>query len=149
MLQHRKLARHGSQPVTTELGQPAAPQPVTETPARQAVQESTVLDAKVLQELRDVVEEDFPGIIRGFVAHAPTLMRELDEGLEANDVGRLVRPAHSLKSSSASVGAMRVAELAKTIEHAAREADMATASHGVLKLRTELAEALEELEALP
>jgi signal transduction histidine kinase/CheY-like chemotaxis protein len=124
-----------------------APSPPDSTP-RPAPPEETVLDAKVLKDLRDVVEEDFPAIIRGFVGHAPTLMRELDEGLAANDVARLVRPAHSLKSSSASVGALQVSELAKTIEHAAREEDMDTASRGVVEIRVALADALRELEAL-
>ncbi len=124
---------------------PQAPPKPTPEPAPQ---EETVLDTKVLKNLRDAVEEDFPAIIRGFVGHAPTLMRELDEGLAANDVARLVRPAHSLKSSSASVGALRVSELAKTVEHSAREGDMGTASRGVVEMRVALADALRELEAL-
>jgi signal transduction histidine kinase/CheY-like chemotaxis protein/HPt (histidine-containing phosphotransfer) domain-containing protein len=132
------------------LGQPAVPSPegLARPPVRPQPLEGEVLDAKVLKDLRDVVEEDFPAIIRGFVGHAPTLMRELDEGLAANDVARLVRPAHSLKSSSASVGALQVSELAKTIEHAAREEDMGTASRGVKEIRVALADALRELEAL-
>jgi CheY-like chemotaxis protein/HPt (histidine-containing phosphotransfer) domain-containing protein len=131
-------------PDQTRASPQAPPKPTPEP----APQEETVLDTKVLKNLRDAVEEDFPAIIRGFVGHAPTLMRELDEGLAANDVARLVRPAHSLKSSSASVGALRVSELAKTVEHSAREGDMGTASRGVVEMRVALADALRELEAL-
>jgi signal transduction histidine kinase/CheY-like chemotaxis protein len=134
------------------LGQPPAAEapavPAGATCARQSPQEAGVLDRRVLEDLRAVVEEEFSSIIQGFVGHAPTLMRELDEGLAADDVDRLVRPAHSLKSSSASVGAMQVAGLAKTVEHSARNGDMVTASRGVLELRTALAEALRELQAV-
>jgi signal transduction histidine kinase/CheY-like chemotaxis protein/HPt (histidine-containing phosphotransfer) domain-containing protein len=130
-------------------GQTRTPPQALPNPTPQPMpQQETVLDAKVLKELRDVVEEDFPAIIRGFVGHAPTLMRELDEGLARDDVARLVRPAHSLKSSSATVGAMAVSELAKTVEHAAREGDMGAASRGVVEMRVALADALRELEAL-
>ncbi len=130
-------------------GQTRTPPQALPNPTPQPMpKQETVLDAKVLKELRDVVEEDFPAIIRGFVGHAPTLMRELDEGLARDDVARLVRPAHSLKSSSATVGAMAVSELAKTVEHAAREGDMGAASRGVVEMRVALADALRELEAL-
>jgi HPt (histidine-containing phosphotransfer) domain-containing protein len=133
------------------LGQPGAnalSAARAEAPAQPPPQEATVIDSKVIEDLRAVVEEDFAPIIRGFLGHAPTLMRELDEGLALDDVTRLVRPAHSLKSSSASVGALQVSALAKTIEHSAREGDMGSASGAVVELRAALSEALRELEAL-
>jgi signal transduction histidine kinase/CheY-like chemotaxis protein/HPt (histidine-containing phosphotransfer) domain-containing protein len=108
----------------------------------------TMLDMQVVGELRDIMEEEFPAIIRGYIEHAPTLMRELDDGVAAADAGRLVRPAHSLKSSSANVGAKHLADLSQSVEHAAREGDFATAASGVAALRSEMGQVLRELQAV-
>ena len=111
-------------------------------------EERPVLDRKILHDLREVVEEEFGAILRGFIDHAPTLQDELDAGLAAGDVVRLVRPAHSLKSSSANVGAMRLSELARNVEHAAREGDMENAARGVVSIRGELPQVLAALQSL-
>jgi signal transduction histidine kinase/CheY-like chemotaxis protein/HPt (histidine-containing phosphotransfer) domain-containing protein len=107
-----------------------------------------VLDQKVLTDLREVVEEEFAPILRGFIDHAPVLQGELDAGLAAGDVAALVRPAHSLKSSSANVGAMRLSDLARNLEHAARQGDMEGAAQGVVAIRAELPQVIAALRPL-
>jgi signal transduction histidine kinase/CheY-like chemotaxis protein/HPt (histidine-containing phosphotransfer) domain-containing protein len=110
--------------------------------------ERPVLDQKVLTDLREVVEEEFGTILRGFIDHAPVLQADLDAGLEAGDVAALVRPAHSLKSSSANVGALRLSELSRTVEHAARQGDMENAAQGVVAIRSELPRVVAALQPL-
>jgi signal transduction histidine kinase/CheY-like chemotaxis protein/HPt (histidine-containing phosphotransfer) domain-containing protein len=109
---------------------------------------SSVLDQKVLHDLREVVEDELGAILRGFIDHAPVLQADLDAGLAGGDVTALVRPAHSLKSSSANVGAMRLSELARTVEHAARQGDMETSAQGVVAIRSELPRVLAALQPL-
>lgn len=55
---------------------------------------------------------------------APTLFKAMREGLRTGDVDSLRRAAHSLKSSSASVGVKRVAALSKEIEGLAKANDL-------------------------
>ncbi len=107
-----------------------------------------MIDRGVLDNLREVVEDEFGKILQGFIDHVPVLQGELDEGLASGDVARLVRPAHSLKSSSANVGAMRLSGLARTVEHASREGDMETAAQGVVAIRTELPQVIAALRPL-
>jgi len=107
-----------------------------------------ILDQKVLHDLREVVEEEFGNILRGFIDHAPVLQADLDAGLAGGDITALVRPAHSLKSSSANVGALRLSELARTVEHAARQGDMETSAQGVVGIRSELSRVLAALQPL-
>jgi len=109
---------------------------------------SAMIDRGVLDNLREVVEDEFGKILQGFIDHVPVLQGELDEGLASGDVARLVRPAHSLKSSSANVGAMRLSGLARTVEHASREGDMETAAQGVVAIRTELPQVIAALRPL-
>jgi HPt (histidine-containing phosphotransfer) domain-containing protein len=110
--------------------------------------ERPALDQKVLTDLREVVEEEFGTILRGFIDHAPVLQADLDAGLAGGDIAALVRPAHSLKSSSANVGALRLSELSRTVEHAARQGDMENAAQGVVAIRSELPRVLAALEPL-
>jgi signal transduction histidine kinase/CheY-like chemotaxis protein/HPt (histidine-containing phosphotransfer) domain-containing protein len=128
-----------------------APPPVVAKPGGGMVADRgdrTVLDQKVLNDLREVVEEEFGPILRGFIDHAPVLQADLDAGLAAGDVTALVRPAHSLKSSSANVGAMQLSELARNVEHAARQGDMETAAQGVVAIRAELPQVIAALQPL-
>jgi signal transduction histidine kinase/CheY-like chemotaxis protein/HPt (histidine-containing phosphotransfer) domain-containing protein len=131
-------------------GAPSAAAAPTKEPAAGPAggDDRAVLDQKVLRDLREVVEEDFGTILRGFIDHAPLLQADLDAGLAAGDVAALVRPAHSLKSSSANVGAMRLSEMARTVEHSARQADMDAAAQGVIAIRGELPQVLAALRRI-
>ena len=125
--------------------------PVGEAAAQVAARsegDSAMIDQGVLDNLREVVEDEFGKILQGFIDHVPVLQSELDAGLAAGDVSRLVRPAHSLKSSSANVGAKRLSELARTVEHASREGDMETAAQGVVSIRAELPQVIAALRPL-
>jgi CheY-like chemotaxis protein/HPt (histidine-containing phosphotransfer) domain-containing protein len=144
----RWLAFRRRQSADTGPGSPEGARSGVEVVSGVQQRGQTMLDMQVVEELRDIMEEEFPAIIRGYVEHAPTLMQELDEGVAMADAGRLVRPAHSLKSSSANVGAKQLAELSQSVEHAAREGDFATAAAGVASLRSAMGQVLQELEAV-
>jgi HPt (histidine-containing phosphotransfer) domain-containing protein len=96
------------------------------------------LDLAVLEDLREVMEDQFYSVLASYLKNAPMQLEILEDAAKAGDIDTMVRPAHSLKSSSANVGARRVSELAKEIESNARE-----------RLRTAAVAALPELrEAL-
>jgi HPt (histidine-containing phosphotransfer) domain-containing protein len=144
----RWLAFRRRQAADTVVGAPQSPGSGAAVVSGAQQRGPTMLDMQVVDELKDIMEEEFPAIIRGYIEHAPTLMRELDEGVVAADAGRLVRPAHSLKSSSANVGAKRLSEISQDVEHAAREGNFATAASGVARLHGEMQQVLEELQAV-
>ena len=129
-------------------GAPSGEAAVAQGEVNAAVEHRAILDQKVLHDLREVVEEEFANILRGFIDHAPVLQADLDAGLAGGDITALVRPAHSLKSSSANVGALRLSELARTVEHAARQGDMETSAQGVVGIRSELSRVLAALQPL-
>ena len=116
---------------------------VTDPDAAQAV---PVLDHQVLNDLREVMEEEFVRLLYTYIKNAPTQLERLEEAARAGDVDAMVRPAHSLKSSSANVGAMRVSDLAREIEHAAREARRTAAAAALPDLRDAFEQAVAELE---
>lgn len=106
-----------------------------------------ILDEDVLDELRASVEGDrsfVVELIEAFLADGATHVTEVATAVSDGDAGSLVRPAHTLKSSSATVGAQRLAALARELEVAGRSGSLEASIAGrVPKLR----EAWEEATA--
>jgi signal transduction histidine kinase/CheY-like chemotaxis protein/HPt (histidine-containing phosphotransfer) domain-containing protein len=58
----------------------------------------------------------FAKITKAYLAHSPRLISELTEAASAGNIAALRSAAHSLKSSSANIGADRMSELCKALE---------------------------------
>jgi CheY-like chemotaxis protein len=76
------------------------------------------------------------------------LLADLDSAMKTGDAEGVARAAHTLKSSSANLGATNVAAIARQIEHAARGGDLTELPSSFTKLRAQRTVALSELEAL-
>ena len=109
---------------------------------------ATVIDRSILADLREVMEDDFPRVLSSYLQNAPLQVQRLEQAARAGDIDAMVRPAHSLKSSSANVGALQVSELAKEIELAARESRRTAAVAALPELRDAFDEVVAELEPL-
>ena len=87
-------------------------------------EESAVLDHAVLAELRESVGDDdefIADLVETYVRESRDHLSAIEEAAAAGDAVAIVRPAHTLKSSSAALGAMRLAQVAREIEFAGRE----------------------------
>src|SRR4051812_11499774 len=76
------------------------------------------------------------------------LLADIDNAMTAGDAEGVARAAHTLKSSSANLGATNVAAIARQIEHSARGGELKDLAGSVTKLRAQRTVALSELEAL-
>lgn len=97
------------------------------------------LDAGALQRLRELDPDNRNGIVER-VLH--TYQTSLGASLQsfdaaAGDVEQLRRLAHTLKSSSASVGALRLSALCAEVENLARQGRDAELRPAVERLRAE------------
>ena len=82
-----------------------------------------ILDEATLSEVRESVEGDtaFVGeLITAYLADGTAHLTAIEAAVAAGDAAALVRPAHTLKSSSATVGAMRLSARARRLEEAGR-----------------------------
>ena len=82
-----------------------------------------MLDANTLAELAVSVGDDASFVVElveAYLGDAPQLIAVMQAAGVGNDAAALVRPAHTLKSSSATVGALRLAALARQLEAAGR-----------------------------
>ena len=108
----------------------AVPEAVSTDPAPghaagQAVESSAAaIDQSVLDVIRDMEDEDDPDmlaeIIGLYIDRAPELLQSLEEAIANTDAESLRVTAHTLKSSSANVGARVLADLCRELEEMGR-----------------------------
>jgi CheY-like chemotaxis protein len=152
----RIVSTTGRQPAMPSMPTPAAaaaPQPAAATSVAPATASAVpalapVLDVEVIEELRAIMGDEYLGLIRMFFEDAPTHIAKLQAALAANDVAAMVAPAHTLKSSSANLGAMALSAVAKRIEQGARTASLEKPALAVLMLENEFKRAKAALEKL-
>jgi len=98
------------------------------------------LDQSVLASLRELQDEGDPDIVAEvgglFLKHSPDKVKAILVALETGDAKGLYLAAHSLKSSSAYIGAMRLSALARDLEMIGRS--------GALEGARDLADRLQE-----
>jgi PAS domain S-box-containing protein len=119
------------------------PEPESE-PVRPVASAVPVLDASRLEELAEMGAESLPLIQRAidnFVADASNSLDLVRTALAAADAADLRSTAHRIKGSAANLGALRVAELAFTVEELADRRDIDAAEPVVADLATALVEA--------
>jgi signal transduction histidine kinase/CheY-like chemotaxis protein/HPt (histidine-containing phosphotransfer) domain-containing protein len=84
-----------------------------------------LIDRAVIESLRELGGEEDSGLlmelIELFLADAPKHVQAMTEALESGDVEALERAAHTLKSSSANLGALGLSRLCLEIEQQARQ----------------------------
>lgn len=131
---------------------PEAPAPaslVRETPAEAATaRDVPALDEDILLELRDSMGDDFDLLVRLYLEDAPLKLAEIERHRPGAPATATVVAAHTLKSSSANLGATRLAELARGVEEGLRRSAQAPLHGAAGLLRAEFARVERELRAL-
>ncbi|MEJ2423231.1 MAG: response regulator, partial [Candidatus Thiodiazotropha sp.] len=84
---------------------------------------SGIIDRNVLEELYEIMEDDFVSVLESYLKSAPGLMQGIRDAVKSVDMDGLVKSAHPLKSSSANVGAMELSVLARELEFKGRQND--------------------------
>ncbi len=109
------------------------------------------LDQKALDELRELDPDGSSGllaqIITSYLSDAAKLIAQSQVACAAKDIATLTRNAHSLKATSLTVGAVKVAEIASALELAGRNATIEAAPMFLTALTAEFAAAENLLQA--
>jgi len=88
--------------------------------AEQAMPVPSPLDQRLLHNIRCLQREGAPDILGKVIDHycaaAPHSIRRLHEGVAAGDAGVIRSIAHNLKSCSANLGALRLADICREME---------------------------------
>jgi len=108
----------------------------------------TVIDSEVLDELRLALGAEVEQLINLFLDDTPMLIARLEAAALAPDLPMLREVAHSLKSSSANLGAMALSKAAKRVELGARMGTLDRPAVAVAMVSSEFARACTALRAL-
>jgi CheY-like chemotaxis protein/HPt (histidine-containing phosphotransfer) domain-containing protein len=138
----RHLERH-----STNAQQKAADS-VDATPGDNA---AAILDVAVLDEIRALQSPGRPNILHKVINHyiedTPKLLASLHEALAKGDAQALQLTAHSLKSSSANVGAVQLSSLSNELETRGRENDIKDAEQLLTGIESSYVMIKERLES--
>jgi len=111
-----------------------------------------VIDPQAIENLRSLNPGDNDEFLREitgiFLEDTPLRIAELGQSLVAGDVAKFTRAAHSIKGSSANLGAMALRTVAEKLEHQSRTEGLGNAAALVAEVRTEFARAEGELRKL-
>lgn len=103
------------------------------------------VNSDILAALREVMENGFSHLVGIFLQETPKLLDAVREGIAAGNIESVHRNAHSIKSSSASLGALGLSELARSLETLARGGSLDGAAALAGQMRAELVRVEEAL----
>ncbi len=104
--------------------------------------DSNVLDAQALERLRELDPNGenrlMERVVNAFESSVGRLMPQLQDALNANELGGIRHVAHTLKSSSASIGAMKLSRMCSDVESRARQEQSEGMPERIANLQTEV-----------
>ena len=83
------------------------------------------LNKEFLEELKDIMDEEFPLLLQTYLSESERQLQGIDQAWQAGELEDLRRSAHSLKGSSGNIGAEALAQLCAELERSAKHADVA------------------------
>lgn len=101
------------------------------------------LDLRAYSEMKDIMEEVLPELLKTFIDYMPGLLQELKQAIEASNADQLFGTAHRMKSSSNSLGALGLAQTCEGIEMIGRKGNAESSQELSVQLEEELNEVLE------
>jgi len=85
---------------------------------------ASLIDEEVLNSLKEAIGDKVNHIVGVYLDDVPKNLQSMKEALAQQDYETVGRFAHSLKSSSANIGVMRVSQLAANLERSIQQGTM-------------------------
>lgn len=133
-------------PAATPRAAPSVPQP--SEPAPPAPTAGPAIDREVFDELVEVMGTEFIALVDVYLEDTPRNLKRLSDAAARGDIEGMIAPAHSLKSTSANLGAMRLSQLAKAIEQGGRQQQLDQPERRVRELEVEYQRVAEDLRRI-
>lgn len=107
----------------------------------------------VIEELRELADEDTPEFLKellhSFLADAERHLESMQIGLDEGDLPKVMHASHTLKSSSANLGALGLSAFCKTIEIGSRDGIREGLAEAITGGQAEFEKVRQEMTALP
>jgi len=119
--------------------------------ASRVITGSPAVDPETIEQLRFLEDDDQPNVVAElltlFIEHAPPKLEALRAAADSGDLTALKRAAHSLKGSSANIGARGMQQICERLEHEVTADALADARSLVAQLGEEFAVVEQALRA--
>ncbi|MBK8284479.1 MAG: response regulator [Ahniella sp.] len=126
-----------------------APRPAPRfAPAPIAGGNDSAIDNRLVSDLMEIMGAEFSELVRVYLEDTPKALSQLERAAQTNDVESLIAPAHSLKSTSANLGALRLSDMAKRLEHGARMGELGEPALLVAQIYNEYQRAAAQLRQM-
>jgi len=110
--------------------------------------ENNAIDIPTIEALKEIMGDAFSVLLPTFTDETGKLVHSLSELHKQNDIEVFTRNAHSIKSSSANLGAAKLSTLAGELEAQGKSGDIANAPTIIERLTKEFELACNELKRL-
>ncbi len=111
---------------------------------------SLAIDASVLDGLAELQETGSQSlvqrVVQAYLESSEKLALQLHAAIDSADADSVARTVHTLKSSSANVGALKLADLCKTLETAGRQSDLSSAAELHRQIQQEYEQVIDALK---
>lgn len=136
-----------------ETGTNMLTEPPVKMPEEQDLKSIKIhVDKSVLDNFRQIQQPGKPDLIkllvRVYLKSSPKILHDIRQAAKSNDIEKLWRSAHSLKSSSANLGARRLALICEDLESLGRKNRVDDPMGMVLEIETEFKAVADELEEI-
>ncbi len=84
--------------------------------------DADIIDYKMLDEARTLLKDKFDLLLDCYIEDVENFIKDIQDAAVSRKIEKMVLPAHTIKSTSKRMGALRLSDVAKDIELAAREA---------------------------
>ncbi|MGZ8230349.1 MAG: response regulator, partial [Burkholderiales bacterium] len=112
---------------------------------------ASLLDQAALDALRELETAGNPNLVSRlidkYLSNAPVLLRQMVHGLEIEDASEIERAAHTLKSTSANLGARDLAVLCKTLQDSTHSGSTAEAPELIAQIEAAYRDVQDALRA--
>jgi len=97
---------------------------------------SNTIDLQAIADELDFDLEDVEMLVDVFLESAKETMQELKDGIDSNELEKIFHSAHAIKGSAANLTFNEISDIAKIIEHEAREGNSIDYTESYKKLET-------------
>ena len=109
---------------------------------------SEAIDLSVYAGIRKLMGDAISELLEAYLEDTTEFVRLLREACDSDDYAAMQVPAHSMKSSSANVGAMRLSALAKKLEEQVRSDSLLDVEKQVSEIEEEFGRVVRELNVV-
>ena len=136
-----------SQGAKKALDRPELQEPSLETVKKELIK-MDILDTQTFEMLKELMEEEFTGLLDSYMEDAPKLLEDIQTSSRQADLEVLIRAAHTLKSSSNNIGALKLGDIAMKMEATGKEGNLAEATAMIPDLEKTLEETIAAIKSM-